>query len=161
MLQWEDRLRSHPYYVRAARNAISIYVQLYDDPNLASEKQQSNGPHDAEKRKAAKKAKKAAKKQEDQQQNIPESKDKDVKKDEDPKGELLVKTDKPLEVAVTYLKPLQELSPMVLETQILSFEVHFRRGRIFLFPFFFLFTILMIREIFPGCGCVDGGGETC
>ena len=139
MLQWEDRLRAHPYYVRAARNAISIYVQLYDDPNLASEKQQSNGPADAEKRKAAKKAKRAAKKHEDQQQqqNIPESKDKDVKKDEDPKGELLVKTDKPLEVAVTYLKPLQELSPMVLETQILSFDVHFRRGRDFLLSLFF------------------------
>jgi N-alpha-acetyltransferase 15/16, NatA auxiliary subunit len=112
--------------VRAARNAISIYVQLYDNPSLASENKLSNGPEDGEKRKAAKKAKKAAKKQEEQ--NAADSKDKDVKKDEDPKGELLVKAEKPLEVAVKFLKPLQELSPRLLETQILAFDVHFRRG---------------------------------
>jgi N-alpha-acetyltransferase 15/16, NatA auxiliary subunit len=124
LLQWEDRLRGHPYYARAARNAISIYIQLYDDPSLASEKISTNGPEDAEKRKAAKKAKKAAKKAEEQANE----KDKDVKKDEDPRGEQLVKVQNPLEVAIKFLKPLQELSSGVLETQTLAFDVHFRRG---------------------------------
>lgn len=74
----------------------------------------------------AKKAKKAAKKQEEQ--NTTETSAKDTKKDDDPKGEALVRTEKPLEEALKFLKPLQELSPSLLETQILAFDVHFRRG---------------------------------
>lgn len=86
-----------------------------------------DGVHDAEKRKAAKKAKKAAKKAEEQA-NAATAEQKDGKKDEDPKGEMLVKTEKPLEEAVRFLKPLQELSPAQIETQLLAFDVHFRRG---------------------------------
>jgi N-alpha-acetyltransferase 15/16, NatA auxiliary subunit len=129
LLSWEDRLRSHPFYVRAAKNAITIYIQLYDNPRLATETPQLDGLDAAEKKKAAKKAKKAAKKQEEQNaSNTTESKD--AKKDDDPRGELLVKTDKPLEEAVKFLKPLQELSPSLLETQLLAFDVHFRRGTV-------------------------------
>jgi hypothetical protein len=54
--------------------------------------------------------------------------DKDGKKDDDPRGDILVKTDKPLDAALRFLKPLQELSPTILETQLLAFDVHFRRG---------------------------------
>jgi peptide alpha-N-acetyltransferase len=88
------------------------------------------GMDDAERKKAIKKAKKAARKAEEQaqQQAANETKDPSAKKDEDPKGEQLVKTDKPLEEAVKFLKPLQELSPKLLETQLLAFDVHFRRG---------------------------------
>ena len=82
--------------------------------------------NDAERRKAIKKAKKAAKKQEEQ--NTANADSKDAKKDDDPKGEALVKTDKPLEEAVKFLKPLQELSPTLLQTQLLAFDVHVRRG---------------------------------
>ena len=71
-----------------------------------------------------KKAKKAAKKQEEQ--TVVETKD--TKKDDDPRGEKLVKTDKPLDDAVKFLKPLQELSASLLETQLFAFDVHFRRG---------------------------------
>jgi N-alpha-acetyltransferase 15/16, NatA auxiliary subunit len=117
-------LRSHPYYVRCARNAIDVYVKLHDDPSLKSPKVDVNGIPDAEARKKAKKAKKAAKKAEEQSQ----TEQKNGVTDEDPKGEGLVKTEKPLQEAVKFLKPLQELSPKVLETQILSFDVHFRRG---------------------------------
>jgi N-alpha-acetyltransferase 15/16, NatA auxiliary subunit len=89
------------------------------------------GMDDAERKKAVKKAKKAARKAEEQaqqQQATNETKDPLAKKDDDPKGEQLVKTDKPLEEAVKFLKPLQELSPKLLETQLLAFDVHFRRG---------------------------------
>lgn len=82
--------------------------------------------NDAERKKAIKKAKKAAKKQEEQ--NAANADSKDAKKDEDPKGEALVKTDKPLEEAVKFLKPLQELSPTLLQTQVFAFDVHLRRG---------------------------------
>jgi len=126
LLKWEDRLRGHPYYVRAATNAISIYIKLHDDPNSANETEGVDGVNDAERKKAIKKAKKAAKKQEEQ--NNANADAKDGKKDEDPKGETLVKTDKPLEEAVKFLKPLQELSPTLLQTQLLAFDVHVRRG---------------------------------
>jgi len=99
---------------------------LYDNPKLATAPSELDGLDDAEKKKALKKAKKAAKKQEEQAAN--ETKDGAAKKDDDPKGELLVKTDKPLEDAIKFLKPLQELSPSLVETQILAFDVHFRRG---------------------------------
>lgn len=129
MLLWEDRLREHPFYVRAAKNTITIYIQLYDNPHLATETRDLDGLEEAEKKKAVKKAKKAAKKQEEQNaSNPPETKD--AKKDNDPKGEALVKTDKPLEEAVKFLKPLQELSPSLMETQLLAFDVHFRRGKV-------------------------------
>jgi len=98
---------------------------LYDNPKLATPPSDLQGLDDAEKKKA-KKAKKAQKKQEEQAAN--ETKDSAAKKDDDPKGELLVKTDKPLEDAIKFLKPLQELSPSLIETQILAFDVHFRRG---------------------------------
>ena len=92
--------------------------------------------NDAEKKKAAKKAKKAAKKAEEQANAAAAAAavaattgdQKDAKKDEDPRGEKLVKTDQPLEEAVKFLKPLQEFSPTLIETQLLAFDVHFRRG---------------------------------
>jgi N-alpha-acetyltransferase 15/16, NatA auxiliary subunit len=126
LLFWEDKLRSHPYYVRAAKNAITIYIQLYDNPRLANNQPELDNLNDAERKKAAKKARKAAKKAEEQ--NSAQNDPKDVRKDDDPKGELLVKTEKPLEEAVRFLKPLQELSPTLLETHLLAFDVHYRRG---------------------------------
>jgi N-alpha-acetyltransferase 15/16, NatA auxiliary subunit len=88
---------------------------------------------ETERKKATKKAKKAARKAGEQaaQQAAVETKDPSAKKDDDPNGEQLVKTDKPLDDALKFLKPLQELSPTLLETQLLAFDVHFRRGRFF------------------------------
>jgi tetratricopeptide (TPR) repeat protein len=37
MFRWEDRLREHPFYARAAISAVKIYVTLYDDPSLAKD----------------------------------------------------------------------------------------------------------------------------
>ena len=128
LLQWEDKLRNNPHFVRAAKNAISIYVKLYDDPKLATAKSEIEGINDAEKRKAAKKAKKAAKKQEEQSTPDSTADAKDGKaKDDDPNGDKLVRTEKPLEDSLKFLKPLQDLSPGLLETQILAFDIHFRR----------------------------------
>lgn len=129
LLAWEDKLRSHPYFARAAKNAISIYVKLYDNPRLATARPDREGLNDAEKKKALKKAKKAAKKQEEPntQYSTVDTKDGKVK-DEDPNGEKLVKTEKPLEDSLKFLKPLQDLRPGLLETQILAFDVQFRRG---------------------------------
>jgi peptide alpha-N-acetyltransferase len=37
-MQYEDQLRSHPGYFRAALGAIDIYVRAHDDPTLGDEK---------------------------------------------------------------------------------------------------------------------------
>ncbi|CAD6919611.1 unnamed protein product [Tilletia laevis] len=66
-LRWENQLRSHPQYFRAALAAIDIYVRLHDDARLrtpsssAASGQGSGSGKDMseEARKAAKKAKKA------------------------------------------------------------------------------------------------------
>ncbi|CAG8471960.1 12678_t:CDS:10, partial [Acaulospora colombiana] len=107
MLRLEDQLRSHPYYLRAAQEAIKIYVKLHDNPEIAvlSEKEQ-----DYEKTKDDQTKKKAEKPQ-----------------DDDPDGEKLLKTDDPLGEAFKFLLPLQELSSKRIETHLFGFEIYLRK----------------------------------
>jgi len=128
LLTWEDKLRSHPYFIRCAHAATTIYINLHDNPALANS-QPSPSPTDADRKKAVKKAKKAAKKAEES--TPPNPTDKALKKDDDPLGEKLVKTTTPLDDATKFLRPLQALSSTVLETQLVAFDVHFRRGKLF------------------------------
>ncbi|KAI9825577.1 MAG: N-alpha-acetyltransferase 15, NatA auxiliary subunit [Phylliscum demangeonii] len=77
MLAWEDGLRSHPFFARAALQAVGIYVLLSDQPQLAHGAALLNGHghaggggggteagRDDERKKAVKKAKRAQQKQE-------------------------------------------------------------------------------------------------
>lgn len=139
MIRWEDRLREHPFYTRAALSAIRVYLMLHDKPELA--KGQANGTGGdsaAEKKKAAKKAKKEAEKAEAERKAAaakkanPKSVDDDgvtKKEDPDPQGLELLKTEKPLEEAMKYLTPLLELSPKNIDGQIAGFEVYIRRSK--------------------------------
>lgn len=141
MLRWEDRLREHPFFTRAALSAIKIYLMLYDDPKLVQQSQM-NGSGDlssADKKKAAKKARKEAEKAEAEkkaktakQAQPKAAADEDgvpKKEDADPDGLELLKTEKPLEEAMKYLTPLLELSPKNIEGQVLGFEVFLRRRK--------------------------------
>ena len=38
LMRYEDQLRSHPAYLKAAMAAIEIYLQIHDDPSLTEEK---------------------------------------------------------------------------------------------------------------------------
>lgn len=139
MIRWEDRLREHPFYTRAALSAIKIYLMLHDRPELA--KGQANGAGGdsaAEKKKAAKKAKKEAEKAEAERKAAaakkanPKSVDDDgvtKKEDPDPQGLELLKTEKPLDEAMKYLTPLLELSPKNIDGQIAGFDVYIRRSK--------------------------------
>ena len=139
MLRWEDRLREHPFFARAALSAIKIYIMLYDNPQLAKQSQMngSDGQSSAEKKKAAKKARKEAEKVEAEKKaktaKQPQPKaDEDgaaKKEDQDPNGVELVKTQKPLDEAMKYLLPLLELSPKNIDGQIMGFEVYIRRRK--------------------------------
>lgn len=137
MIRWEDHLREHPFYSRAAISAIKIYTMLFDRPDLAhGGAVNDEGMSEADKKRAAKKAKKEQEKLEADKKaaaaakaNAPAA-DGDVKKeDSDPQGLELIATKDPLAEAMKYLTPLLEQSPLDIKAQQAGFEVYFRRSK--------------------------------
>ena len=148
MVRWEDHLRNHPFYTRAAVSAIRAYILLYDRPQLAHG-DLSNGVNGArtdagERKKAARKARKAQEKQEQLEAEKKDAKktagvgaDGETKKeDKDPEGKLLVQTTEPLKDATKFLTPMLEFSPKCLEGQEIGFEVFLRRSTLVSFSCF-------------------------
>ncbi|KAL5042183.1 hypothetical protein BDW71DRAFT_149246 [Aspergillus fruticulosus] len=143
MVRWEDRLREHPFYARAALSAIKAYILLHDQPDLAhGPLPEINGAEgdDAERKKALKKAKKEQQRLEKLEQEKreaarkaaanPKSLEGEVKKeDPDPLGNKLAQTQEPLKEALKFLTPLLEHCPKNIEAQCLGFEVHLRRRK--------------------------------
>ncbi len=141
MMRWEDSLREHPFFSRAAISAARVYIMLYDQPDLAHPKM-TNGVNgakmdSAERKKAQKKAKKDQEKQAKQEAERKDSKkaaavdqNGDPKKeDKDPKGEKLLKTSEPLVEAMKFITPLLEFSPKNIQAQQVGFEVFLRRSK--------------------------------
>lgn len=144
MVRWEDRLREHPFYFRAALDAVNLYLSMYDKPQSANgaEGAQENGDDAAERKKAAKKAKKEAQKaereaaekaarQDPNKAGAQKGKDGEEakKQDDDPNGAKLAATTDPLGDAMKFLTPLLQFSPKNIEGQIAGFEVYFRRSK--------------------------------
>ena len=141
MLRWEDRLRSHPYYRRAALDAIRIYLALYDNSSLASISELPRGldPALASDSKAIKKARQEEEKADAAQKELDRKaaakrnnlgQDGEVKKtDEDPKGLKFVQTKTPLDDCLKFLSPLVEFGEKDLEVQKVAFEVFIRRKK--------------------------------
>lgn len=133
MIHWEDALRQHPFFIRAALAAIDIYCRLADDPSLATGG--ANGAaSEAEKKKAAKKAKKEAERAEAQKKAAAAAKSnaestETKKEDPDPNGLELLKTKEPLEQAMKFLTPLLDLSGDDISCQLAGFEVYIRRSK--------------------------------
>ena len=140
MVRWEDSLREHPFFSRAAISAAEIYVKLYDQPNLAHGSL-SNGVNgdkmdSAERKKAEKKARKEREKQEKAEAEKKDGKKAAVdqngepkKEDKDPKGGLLLQTSEPLVEAMKFINPLLEFSPRNIQAQQAGFEVFIRRSQ--------------------------------
>lgn len=135
MFRWEDNLREHPFFTRAAIAAVKTYILLHDQPHLRS---LSKGElNSAEQKKAAKKARKDQEKQDqinfekkDAKKPAPVGADGEPKKeDKDPQGLLLVQTTEPLKDAMKFLEPLLEYNPKNVEARNVGFEVFFRRGQ--------------------------------
>ncbi|RBR12325.1 uncharacterized protein FIESC28_08681 [Fusarium coffeatum] len=139
MMRWEDHIRDHPFFSRAALDAVEIYLKLADKPS-ANGVNGADG-NDAEdalaKKKAAKKARKeqqrlekeAAEQQAKQDPNKA-SKEGEVKKqDDDPFGLKLADTTDPLGDAMKYINPLLQFSPKNINAQFAGFEVYMRRKK--------------------------------
>jgi N-alpha-acetyltransferase 15/16, NatA auxiliary subunit len=142
MVRWEDRLREHPFFTRAALSAIKIYLMLHDKPELTKGgvMNGANGESAADKKKAAKKAKKEAEKAEAERKANAAKKSQPAKneetgetkkEDQDPRGLEAFKTaaEKPLDEAMKFLLPLLELSPKNIDGQVAGFEVYLRRSQ--------------------------------
>ncbi|KAL8935502.1 MAG: hypothetical protein Q9216_005393 [Gyalolechia sp. 2 TL-2023] len=141
MLKWEDHLREHPFFSKAAISAIKIYIMLYDDPKLAKSSNGLNGDlrhmDSNERKKAQKRARKVQEKQEqaeaekkDAQKTASVGTDGEVKKEDlDPQGSKLVQTNEPLVAAMKFLTPLLEYSPKTIGAQQVGFEVLIRRKK--------------------------------
>ncbi|OTA99846.1 hypothetical protein M426DRAFT_324834 [Hypoxylon sp. CI-4A] len=141
MIRWEDHIREHPFYTRAALGAIAIYVSMYDSRQALNGLDGSagtNGEDAAERKKAAKKAKKEAQKAEREAAERAAKQDPNkakggsaepVKKDDDPNGIRLVTTPEPLAEATKFLAPILQFSPKYIDGQIAGFEVFIRREK--------------------------------
>ena len=143
MVRWEDGLREHPFYTRAALAAVQVYLLLHDKPEMANASLSNGVPNlnglDAnERKKALKKAKKEQEKKEAEAKEVEKKNtakkpgtgaDGEPKKeDPDPNGTKLVETKEPLEEATKFLTPVLEMSPRNIEGQNLGFEVFIRRS---------------------------------
>ncbi|ORY07791.1 NMDA receptor-regulated protein 1-domain-containing protein [Clohesyomyces aquaticus] len=141
MVRWEDHLRDHPFFTRAAISAIKIYLKLADNPGLSGSSPSDKRLEDmdpVERKRAQKKAKKeqlekekaeAERKALAAKKAVPTGDGEVKKEDPDPKGITLVQTKEPLEASLKFLKPLLEFSPKNIEAQNLGFEVYSRRGK--------------------------------
>jgi tetratricopeptide (TPR) repeat protein len=138
MMRWEDRIREHPFYSRAALSAIDVYIRIHDKPLSNG----INGTHEseddaAERKRAAKKARKEAQKAEREaaaKKSEPNKPTRDgegdlKKKDDDPDGAKLAATTEPMVDALKFLTPLLQFSPNSIDAQLAGFEVYIRRCR--------------------------------
>jgi tetratricopeptide (TPR) repeat protein len=139
MMRWEDHLREHPFYSRAALAAIEVYIKIHDKPlmNGTNGSTDENGDDAIERKKAVKKARKEAQKAEreaaakksEPNKLVKESDVDSKKKDDDPEGVKLAATAEPMTDAMKFLTPLLQFSPKNVEVQIAGFEVFIRRSK--------------------------------
>ncbi|OLN88039.1 N-alpha-acetyltransferase 16, NatA auxiliary subunit [Colletotrichum chlorophyti] len=136
MVRWEDHLRDHPFYSRAALDAVAIYLKRADRPSANGVNGDSNGDDASERKKAAKKAKKeqqrlereAAERVSKQDPNKGKASEEPKKKDEDPLGLKLLDAE-PLSAAMRFVVPLLQFSPKNIEAQFAGFDVYLRRKK--------------------------------
>ncbi|KAG9232917.1 NMDA receptor-regulated protein 1-domain-containing protein [Amylocarpus encephaloides] len=139
MMRWEDQLREHPFYTRAALSAVDVYLKIHDRPllNGANGISEVNGEDAAERKRVAKKARKDAQKAEreaEAKKNEPNKASKDgdndaKKKDDDPDGVKLAATTEPMKDAMKFVTPLLQFSPKSIDAQTAGFEVYIRRKK--------------------------------
>jgi len=133
MLDFEDSLTNHPFYVKAASSIIKCYLHLYHNPKPSSieEDPEFQKLSEEEKKKFIRKKKKEEaikRKEEEERKELQASliaKGK-IPRDDDPNGEKLLKVD-PISEANTYVQLIKKANNF--EAQLLSFEVFLLRKK--------------------------------
>ncbi|XP_052228174.1 N-alpha-acetyltransferase 15, NatA auxiliary subunit-like isoform X2 [Dreissena polymorpha] len=156
LLRLEDVLRRHPFYYKAAKIAIEIYLHLHDHPMSESDADdnvnaETMTPSELKKwknkqRKQAIKAEKEKEKQKEaEKKEHPTNKKQAEQGDQDgPKEEELVPdklVKEPLEEAIKFLTPLQQLAPERIETHLYAYEIYYRKDKL----------LLMLQSLKRGC----------
>ena len=138
MMRWEDHLREHPFFSRAALSAIDVYIKLHDKPlaNGTNRAGEADVDDAAERKKAAKKARKEAQKAEreahakkNEPNKLKEIDEEAKKQDDDPEGVKLAATTEPMNDAMKFVTPLLQFNPRNIDCQIAGFEVYIRRSK--------------------------------
>lgn len=137
MLRMQERLFSHKFYRRAAKDAIKIYLELYDR-KLRGEgdatKSEKDGDNEAElsaeeKRRLKHKKKREGKKAEEEKaKQVVAAGGKPRKVDDDPDGEKLLEKD-PMEEASKLVKSLVSSCKLDPATHILMYELCRRQDK--------------------------------
>lgn len=171
LLRLEDVLRAHPFYFKAARVAIQVYLQLHDHPvaetEAAEEINTANmAPGELKKLKSKQRKARRRAEQEKEKQTLAQEKQKsrqaqqaqqaqqqqdggemDGLRDEELLPDKLARTEEPLEQAIQFLRPLQQLGAQRLETHLLAFEIYLRKNR----PLLMLQSIKRAFRLDPQC----------
>ncbi|XP_021921267.1 N-alpha-acetyltransferase 15, NatA auxiliary subunit isoform X1 [Zootermopsis nevadensis] len=147
LLRLEDVLRAHPFYFKAARCAIEVYLRLHDKPlkdetaeqefnteNLApSEIKKLRNKRRKALRKAELERQQAAQAQEKREQHNKSRQQGDAEPDAPQQNELvpekLARVEDPLEQAIRFLQPLQTLAGRRIETHLMAFEIYSRKKK--------------------------------
>ncbi|XP_064608201.1 N-alpha-acetyltransferase 15, NatA auxiliary subunit-like [Liolophura sinensis] len=149
LLRLEDVLRRHPFYQKAAKIAIEIYLHLHDHPLTESEQSKDAEtanltPSELKKmrnkqRKAQKKAEMEREKQKAElEKKEAQSKAKgqdgemDGPKEEELIPDKLARVSDPLEQAIRFLRPLQLLASDIIDTHVQAYEIYSRKGKLLL-----------------------------
>lgn len=152
LLRLEDVLRRHPFYFKAAKCAIDVYIRLHDKP-LPAESEQTEidvenlPPSELKKLKRKQlKAKKKAELETQQQQAAQIKKEQHNKSrreqnaDGDPEApqldelipDKLARPESALDKATEFLTPLQTLAKDNIDTHFMSFEIYYRKNKLLL-----------------------------
>lgn len=152
LLRLEDVLRRHPFYFKAAKCAIEVYLQLFDHPLPEEAAQVASDDHvlsASELKKLKNKQRKAAKKAEmetaqqaqaqvkKEQHNKSRQQPQQQQADGDPEApqldelipDKLARPEDALEKATEFLRPLQLLAHERIETHLMAFEIYFRKRK--------------------------------
>jgi hypothetical protein len=134
-LRTQDELYSHKFYRRAAKAAMQIYMRLLDKP--VESKSEETGEADAnlsaaEKKKLKHKQKREAKGKEADAGKGDDKNAKGAKKDDDPKGEKLLQSEKMHEDMLTIVRNLCKHCAMDDMTYKFAYYVQQRRGKLLL-----------------------------
>ncbi|KAL1525014.1 hypothetical protein AB1Y20_019889 [Prymnesium parvum] len=167
LLQLEDHVYGHTFFVKAACGIIETYLRIADRPKSSSAEAAEAATDDlsaAERKKAESKRRKAeakakaeaeAKAKAEAAAPAKEGKGKKGGKekvaDEDPDGAALANVESPLERATVYLRTLQTHASNELCTHTYAFELYMRKRR-------FLLALRALRKAVPLSRC--GPAET-
>lgn len=137
MVRSNDTLRKHPAFLKAAKGAIEIYLQLekepYQAPSAANGSHSVNGTdgeaaEDQKKKKATEEAKKPAKSDDKKNDGADDADKPPVIVDDDPNGDKLVATKTPLEALDKFLDHIEALGAENPDVQDISFQVAMRKS---------------------------------